>query len=136
LYISILLSLRHVIQNEGRGPEGSAGEENVLFTDSIDDVFELEDVSEQRVSASLSDSVPTESAEERAAREQDDMAALDAVGDYEADAIVMPEDVPQDIVIKTLKKWCACVSEFVFVSVCVCVCVCVCVWVCAVYMCS
>ena len=38
------------------------------------------------------------------------------------DATVMLEHVPQDIVIKTLKVWCACV--FVLVSECVCVCVC------------
>jgi hypothetical protein len=37
------------------------------------------------------------------------MAALDSVGDYEADPNVMMEDVPQDIVIKTLKVSCACV---------------------------
>jgi hypothetical protein len=50
------------------------------------------------------------------------MAALDAVGDYEADPNVMLEDVPQDIVIKTPKVcMCSCVG------VCVCVCVCVCV---------
>jgi hypothetical protein len=46
-------------------------------------------VSEQRASASLPDSVPIESEKERAAREQDEIAALDAVGDYEADATVM-----------------------------------------------
>jgi hypothetical protein len=51
------------------------------------------------------------------------MTALDAVGDYEADPNVMLEDVPQDIVIKTLKVSCACSC----VGVCVCVCVCVCV---------
>ena len=66
----------------------------------------------------MPDSVPIESEEERAAREQDEIAALDAVRDYEADATVMLEDVPQDIVFKTLN-----------------VCVCVCVTVCAVYMC-
>ena len=48
-----------------------------------------EDLSEQRASASLPDSVPIESEEERAAREEDEMAALDAVGDYEADPTVM-----------------------------------------------
>ena len=68
-------------------------------------------MSEQRVSASLTDSVPIESEEERAARETDEMAALDSVGDYEADPNVMLEDVPQDIVIKTLKVSCACVPE-------------------------
>ncbi len=51
------------------------------------------------------------------------MAALDAVGDYEADPNVMLEDVPQDIVIKTLKVSCACVPVLVFACVCVCVCV-------------
>ena len=66
----------------------------------------------------MPDSVAIESEEERAAREQDEIAALDAVRDYEADATVMLEDVPQDIVFKTLN-----------------VCVCVCVTVCAVYMC-
>ena len=47
-----------------------------------------EDLSEQRASASLPDSVPIESEEERATREADEMAALDAVGDYEADLTV------------------------------------------------
>jgi hypothetical protein len=61
----------------------------------------------------------------RAAREADEMAALDAVGDYEADPNVMLEDVPQDIVIKTLKVSCACVPVLVFACVCVRVCVCV-----------
>ena len=51
------------------------------------------------------------------------MAALDAVGDYEADPNVMLEDVPQDIVIKTLKVSGACVPVLVLVCVCVCVCV-------------
>ena len=81
--------------------------------------LDSEDVSEQRASASLPDSVPTESEEERAAREADEMAALDAVGDYEADPNVMLEDVPQDIVIKTLKVSCACVPVLVFACVCV-----------------
>ena len=77
-------------------------------------------MSEQRASASLPDSVPIESEEERAAREADEMAALDAVGDYEADPNVMLEDVPQDIVIKTLKVVsCACVPVLVFACVCV-----------------
>ena len=49
------------------------------------------------------------------------MAAIDAVGDYEADPNVMLEAVPQDIVIKTLKMSCACVPVLVFA----------CVWVCA-----
>jgi len=97
-----------------------SGLENVLFNDFIDDELDSEDVSEQKASASLPDSVPIESEIERAAREQDEIVALDAVGDYEADATVMLEDVPQDIVIKTLKVWCACVSVLVFVYVCVC----------------
>ena len=46
------------------------------------------------------------------------MAALDAVRDYEADPNVMLEDVPQDIVTKTLKVSCACVPVLVFVCVC------------------
>ena len=78
-----------------------------------------EDLSEQRASASLPDSVPIESEEERAAREADEMAALDSVGEYEADPNVMLEDVPQDIVIKTLKVSCACVPVLVFACVCV-----------------
>ena len=79
-------------------------------------------MSEQTTFASLPDSVPTESEEERAAREADEMAALDSVGDYEADPNVMLEDVPQDIVIKTLKVSCACVPALVFACVCVCAC--------------
>jgi len=71
----------------------------------------------------LPHSVPTESEEERAAREADEMAALDSVRDYEAGTNVMLEDVPQDIVIKTLKVSCACVAVLVFACVCVCVCV-------------
>ena len=78
-------------------------------------------MSEQRASASLPDSVPIESEEERAAREKDQMAALDAVRDYEADPSVMLEDVPQDIVFKSLK-----VSLHVFLCWCLCVYVCVC----------
>jgi hypothetical protein len=69
-----------------------------------------------------------ESEEERAAGEADEMAALDAVGDYEADPNVMLEDVPQDI--KTLKVSCACVCTVFLcwcLRVCVCVTVCVCV---------
>jgi hypothetical protein len=86
-------------------------------------MLDSEDVSEQRasVSKSLQDSVAMEPEGERAAREQDEMAALDAVGDYEADATVMLEDVPQDIVFKILKVSCACVSVLVFACVCVCV---------------
>ena len=79
-------------------------------------------MSEQRASASLPDSVPTESEEDRAARKADEMAALDAVRDYEADpSNVMLEDVPQDTVFKTLKVSCACLAELVFACVCVCV---------------
>jgi len=69
----------------------------------------------------LPDSVPIESEEERAAREAAEMTALDAVGDYGADPNVMLEDVPQDIVIKTLKVSCSCVPVLVFACVCVCV---------------
>jgi hypothetical protein len=97
-----------------------SGLENVLFNDFIDDEPDSEDVSQQRASASLPDSVPIESEEERAARETDEMAALDAVGDYEADQTVLLEDVPQDIVCKTLKVSCACVAVLVFACVCVC----------------
>ena len=67
----------------------------------------------------MPDSVPIDSEEERAARKEDEMAALDAVGNYEADPIVMLEDVPQDIVFKTLKVSCACVAVLVFACVCV-----------------
>ncbi len=91
--------------------------------DFIDAELDSEDVSEQRASASFPDSVPIESEEERAAREADEMASLDAVGDYEADPNVMLENVPQDIVIKTLKVSCACVPVLVFACVCVCACV-------------
>jgi hypothetical protein len=100
-----------------------SGLENVVFNDFIDDELDSEDVSEQRACASLPDSVPIESEEERAAREADEMAALDSVGDYEADLTnVILEDVPQDIVIKTLKVSCACVPVLVFACVCVCAC--------------
>ena len=52
---------------------------NVVFNDCIDYELDSEgDVSEQRASACLPDSVPIESEEERAARERDEMAALDA----------------------------------------------------------
>ena len=54
------------------------------------------------------------------------VAALDSVGDYEADPNVMLEDVPQDIVIKTLKVLRACVPVLVFACVCVSQCVCAC----------
>jgi hypothetical protein len=97
-----------------------SGLENVLFNDFIDDELDSEDVSEQRASASLPDSVPLESKEERAAREEDEMAALDAVGDCEADPTVMLEDVPQDIVFKTLKVSCTCVAVLVFACECAC----------------
>ncbi len=97
--------------------------ENVVFNDFIDDELDSEDVSEQRASTSLPDSVPIESEEERAAREADEMAALGSVGDDEADPNVMLEDVPQDIIIKTLKVSCACVPVLVFACVCVCACV-------------
>ena len=46
-----------------------SGLENVVFNDFIDDELDSEDVSEQRASACLPDSVPIESEEERAARE-------------------------------------------------------------------
>jgi ATP-dependent DNA ligase len=97
-----------------------SGLENVVLNDFIDNVLDSEDVSvsEQRASASLSDSVQIESAEERAAREQDEMAVFDAVGDYEADPTETMEDVPQDIVFKTLKVSCAFVAVLVFACVC------------------
>ena len=107
-----------------------SGLENVVLNDSIDEELDSEDVSEQRASTSLPDSVPIESEEERAAREADEMAAFDAVGEDEADPNVMLENVPQDIVIKTLKVSCMCSC------VGVCVCVCVCVRACDVDMCS
>ena len=113
-----------------------SGLENAVFNDFIDDELDSEDMSEQRASASLPDSVPTESEEERAAREADEMAALDAVRDYEADPNVMLEDVPQDIVIKTLKVSDSVVCMCFCVGVCVCVCVCVCVRARDVDMCS
>jgi hypothetical protein len=80
----------------------------------------------ERASVSLPDSVTIESEEERA-REQVEIDALDAVGDYEADANgdAGPEDVPHDIVLKTLKVWCTRVSVLVFACVCVCHGVCV-----------
>ena len=75
----------------GKRPQGAAaskakssvlsqlsGLENVLLNDFIGDESDSEDVSEQRSAASLHDSVPIESEEERAARERDEMAALDA----------------------------------------------------------
>jgi hypothetical protein len=48
------------------------------------------------------------------------MSPLDSVEDYETTPIVMLEDVPQDIVFKTLKVSCACVPVMVFACVCVC----------------
>ncbi len=98
-----------------------SGLENVLFNDFMDDELDSEDVSEQRASASLPDSVPIESEEERAAPQEDEMAAFDTVGDYEADPTVTLEDVPQDIVFKTLKVSRACVAVLVFACVRVCV---------------
>jgi hypothetical protein len=86
-----------------------SGLENVVFNVFIDDALDSEDVY----------SLFIESEEERAAREADEMAALDSVGDYEEDPNVMLEDVPQDIVIKTLKVSCACVPVLVFACVCV-----------------
>ena len=77
----------------------------------------------------MPDSVPIESEDERCAREEDEMAALDVVGDYKADPTVTLEDVPQDIVFKTMKV-CLQDSEGV-VCMCYCVGVCVCVCVCA-----
>ena len=53
-------------------------------------------------------------ASRRAAREEDEMAALDAVGDNDADPSVMLESVPQDFVFNTLKVSCACVAELMF----------------------
>jgi hypothetical protein len=103
-----------------------SGLEKVVFNDLIDNELDSEDVSEQRASASLPDSVPIESEEERAARGADEMASLDSVGDYEADPNVMLEDVPQGIIIKTLKVLCACVPVLVFACVCVSQCVCAC----------
>ena len=86
------------------GMSGLSGLENAVFNNFIDDVLDSKDVSvsEQRASASLPDSVPRESEEERATREQDEMAALDAVGDYEADPTVTLEDVPQDKLVDAL----------------------------------
>jgi hypothetical protein len=47
--------------------------ETKFSNDFIDDEIDSEDVSQQRVSASLSDSVPIELEEERAARESDEL---------------------------------------------------------------
>ena len=95
-----------------------SGLDNILFNDFIDDQLDSEDVSEQRAFASLPDSVPIEPEEERAAREEDEMAVLDVVGDNEADPTMMLENVPQEIVFKTLKVWCACVAVLMFAYVC------------------
>ena len=85
--------------------------------DFIDDELDSENVSEQRASASLPDSVPIESEEERAAREADEMAAL-MLSEIMRQTQML-EGVPQDIVIKTLKVSCACVAVLVFACVCV-----------------
>ena len=52
--------------------------------------------------------------------EEDEMAALDVVGDYKADPTVTLEDVPQDIVFKTLKVSCTYVAVLVFACMCLC----------------
>jgi hypothetical protein len=80
-----------------------SGLENVVLNDFIDDAVDSDGISNQMASASLPDPVPIESEEERAAREADEKAAFDAVGDYEPDATVMVEDVPKVIAIKNLK---------------------------------
>ena len=98
-----------------------SGPENVVFNHFIDDVLDSVDVSvsEQRASASLPDSVPIETEEECAAREEDEMAALDAVGDYEADPCDAGGCVSRH-----------CLQDYEGV-VCMCCCVCFCVCVCA-----
>jgi hypothetical protein len=93
----------------------------MLYSIISSTMLDSEDLSELRASGSLPDSVPIESEEERAAREEDEMPALDAVGDYEADPTVMLEDVLQDIVFKALKMSCAFVAKLVFACECVCV---------------
>jgi hypothetical protein len=92
-----------VPEGEAGVRQGSRGHANTQGSnDFINNELDSEDMSEQRASvACLPDSVPIES---------DEMAALNAVWDYEADPNVMLEDVPQDIVIKTLKVLCACVG--------------------------
>ena len=105
-----------------------SGPENVLLNDFIDNELDSEDDSEHRASASLPDSVPIESEEERVLH-VNKMRLLSMLSGIMRQTVML-EFVPQDIVIKTLKVWCACVSVFVFVCVCVCVCVR------AVYMCS
>ena len=68
----------------------------------------------------MPDSVPIESEEDCSVHVK--KAALDAVGDYVAHPTVMLEDVPQDIVFKTLQVSCACVAVLVFACECFCVC--------------
>jgi len=80
----------------------------------------------------LPDSVPIESEEERAAREADEMAAHDAVGDYEADPNVMLECASRHRHQDSEGVVCMCSC----VGVCVCVCVCACVRARDVDMCS
>jgi hypothetical protein len=94
-------------------------------------VFDSEDVLEQRASACLPDPVPMESAKEHAAREQE-IAALDAVGDFDAD---------ENDAGGCASRYCHQDSEgkrragvYVLVFSCVCVCVCVCVRARAVYI--
>jgi hypothetical protein len=112
-----------------------SGLENVVLNDFIDCHTTMSSTSSsgQRVSASLPDSVPIESKEERAAREADEMAALDAVGDDECDAGgCASRHRHQD------SEGVVCMCSCVGVCVCVCVTVCVCVRMCArdVDMCS
>ena len=80
-----------------------------------------EDVSKQRASASLPDSGPIEFEEERAAREEDAMAALDAVGDYKAYATVMLEGASRHCLLQD-SEGVVCMCCYVCV-VCVCACV-------------
>jgi hypothetical protein len=87
-------------------------------------VLDSADVSEQRASYSVPDSVPIESEEERAAREQGEIVALDAVGDYEASRRICDAGGC---------TWRHCLSESELESegvVCTCCCVGVCVCVC------
>jgi|LauGreDrversion2_3_1035106.scaffolds.fasta_scaffold134334_1 hypothetical protein len=93
-----------------------------------------EDVSEQRAFGFLPNSVPIESEGERAAREEYEMAALDAVGNYEADPTVMQEDVFKTLFsrlsrcrVHVLLSWClrvcvcACARrQYVIVRICIC----------------
>ena len=80
-------------------------------------------MSKQRASASLPDSVPIEFEEERAAREEDAMAALDAVGDYKAYATVMLEGASRHCLLQD-SEGVVCMCCYVCV-VCVCMCCCV-----------